>query len=146
MQSTYKIMCHGMTHFPAAHFIWKFWALLKCKIFIWLAVQYRVWTSDRRARHGLQANASVCFTCNGDEDNVEHILMQCAYARGTWQSILEHYRIDIQTPSPRNTLVQWWTTARKSFDRRDRRGFDSLTLITTWSLWKQRNARVFGGM
>ena len=53
-KSTYKMLCQGMTRFDAAQCIWRSWAPLKCKIFAWLASQYRLWTSDRRARHELQ--------------------------------------------------------------------------------------------
>jgi hypothetical protein len=33
--------------------IWKSWAPGKCKIFLWLAVKNRCWTTDRLARKGL---------------------------------------------------------------------------------------------
>ena len=33
--------------------VWKIWAPPKCKIFTWLAIQYMLWTLDRRARHGM---------------------------------------------------------------------------------------------
>lgn len=49
----YWLLCQGRERFPAAHCIWKCWAPLKCKIFVWLALQHRLWTSDKRARHGL---------------------------------------------------------------------------------------------
>jgi hypothetical protein len=34
--------------------------------------------------------------------------------------------------------------ARKRVRKIDRRRFDSMVIITTWTLWKQRNSRVFG--
>ena len=53
-RSTYERLCQGLVRSSMASCIWRSWATLKCKIFVWLAVQYRIWTSDRRARHGLQ--------------------------------------------------------------------------------------------
>ena len=35
--------------------IWKTWAPLRIKIFLWLAFRRRHWTGDRRLRHGLEA-------------------------------------------------------------------------------------------
>lgn len=35
--STYKSLCLGLTYSQSAPLIWKTWAPLKCKIFIWLA-------------------------------------------------------------------------------------------------------------
>jgi hypothetical protein len=63
--------------------VWKSFAPAKCKIFAWLALRYRLWTSDRRARFGLQENPDPCFTCLQEEDRVDHILIQCPYAGWT---------------------------------------------------------------
>ena len=35
--------------------MWKSWAPLRVKIFLWLALRRRHWTADRRARHCLEA-------------------------------------------------------------------------------------------
>jgi hypothetical protein len=36
--------------------------------------------------------------------------------------------------------------ARKRVRKLDRKRFDSMVIITAWTLWKQRNARVFGNV
>lgn len=53
VSSTYERLCRGLTYSQPAPLIWKSWAPLKCKIFLWLASQRRVWTLDWQARHGL---------------------------------------------------------------------------------------------
>uniref|UniRef100_A0A8R7QH62 Uncharacterized protein n=1 Tax=Triticum urartu TaxID=4572 RepID=A0A8R7QH62_TRIUA len=40
---------------------WNSWVPLNCKIFICLASQHRVWTSDRQVRRGLQDHILPCF-------------------------------------------------------------------------------------
>ncbi|KAK1603945.1 hypothetical protein QYE76_027618 [Lolium multiflorum] len=54
--------------------IWRPFAPLKCKIFSWLAIKYRLWTSDRKACHGLPAQPDACATSLQEEDNVDHVL------------------------------------------------------------------------
>ncbi|KAE8777949.1 hypothetical protein D1007_49236 [Hordeum vulgare] len=132
---TYKRLCTGQTYFQAA-LIWKCWAHLKCKIFIWLVVQYQAWTSDRRARHGLQDHQSVWYACHQQEDNVDHILVQCPFAREVWNLIRANFRMNLVNSSQQASMVQWWNLARNTFRKRPRRGFDSLFIVTALSLWK----------
>jgi hypothetical protein len=42
--------------------IWKTWAPLEIKIFLWLAFRRRHWTGDRRLRHRLEAVRSAIYT------------------------------------------------------------------------------------
>lgn len=81
---TYQRMFMGLVRTRTAQAIWRSWAPLRCKIWAWLSVQYRLWTYDRRARHRLQDEPSPCFLCLQEQDNVDHILVQCVYAREVW--------------------------------------------------------------
>jgi hypothetical protein len=40
-------------------------------------------------------------------------------------------------------LIEWWPNSRTQVPRQQRKGFDSLVLLTAWLLWKERNAQVF---
>jgi hypothetical protein len=37
----------------------------------------------------------------------------------------------------------WWLQRRLLLDSVKRRGFDSLVLLVSWEVWKERNARIF---
>ena len=142
-KATYGRLCQGLIRAPAATAIWRSYAPLKLKIFAWLASQHRIWTSDRRARHGLQELPSPCFTCLREEDNVEHILARCVYAQEVWFTCLDRLQLPTTAPSTEDTIVEWWLLKRRSFHGKEKRGFDSLVICTAWALWKQRNTRVF---
>ncbi|KAE8819862.1 hypothetical protein D1007_02235 [Hordeum vulgare] len=47
--ATYDRLCMGKERDAWADCIRRSWAPLRCKIFAWVMVQYRLWTSDRRA-------------------------------------------------------------------------------------------------
>uniref|UniRef100_A0A8R7RED1 Reverse transcriptase zinc-binding domain-containing protein n=1 Tax=Triticum urartu TaxID=4572 RepID=A0A8R7RED1_TRIUA len=111
-KSTYQKLCLGDERAPYASCIWKSWALLKCKIFIWLAVQHRIWTSDRRAKHGLQDRPSACYTCLQDEDNAEHILVQCGYAREVWHTCFQDLALNTRASVVDDTFLDWWIETR----------------------------------
>jgi hypothetical protein len=53
-KGTYMMLCQGMMIDDMHKMVWKSFAPLKCKIFIWQALRYMLWTADRRFRHGLE--------------------------------------------------------------------------------------------
>lgn len=67
-RSAYRMLHHGTTSFRGHRLIWKTWAPLRVKIFLWLALRRHHWTADRRARHGLEAR-DTCFLCDQDQEN-----------------------------------------------------------------------------
>lgn len=42
--------------------------------------------------------------------------------------------------------MDWWLRHRARLQADCRPAFDSLVLLVTWALWKERNARVFRGI
>jgi hypothetical protein len=52
----------------------------------------------------------------------------------------------LQEPQEDTYPERWWTEARKRLRKEDRRCFDTFILLIAWTLWKQRNARVFGNL
>lgn len=139
----YDRLCIGLVRFPFSSCIWRSWAPLNCKTFSWLAVQLRLWTSDRRAWHGLQDDPSACYTCLQDEDNADQILAQCLYAREVRHTSFDRCRINIHSPVSKDYFSTWWLQDRRRFGKADKRGFDSMVIAINWVLWKRRNARVF---
>jgi hypothetical protein len=143
-KSTYNLLCQGRTLDGNHKQIWKTFAPLKCKIFIWLALKRRLWTADRRFRHGLAANTEPCYTCLQAEDTVDHILVHCPHSRVVWHGCLREFGLGSLTPQYEESIRAWWDKARGRVRKQDRKRFDTLVILASWTLWKQRNARVFG--
>ena len=40
-------------------------------------------------------------------------------------------------------FFDWWLAACKRIRKEMRKGFDSLVVLVAWSIWKERNQRVF---
>ena len=130
----YKMMCIGGIRFQHYAAIWKCWAPLVCKLFMWLAIQYRLWTSDRRWRHGLQEERSPCFLCDQKEDTVDHILLQCVFARQVWYMCFDRMGIDMALcPSTQDSIGRWWPVVRKQMPKLHRKGFDSVVISVCWN-------------
>jgi hypothetical protein len=133
-RETYNMLCMGRITWSMAKPIWGSFAPLKCKIFGWLAIKRRLWTSDRRARHSLQDRPDPCATCLQEEDNVDHILSQCPYAKLVWFGCLRRVGSQLQEPQENTDLERWWTETRKRLKTEDRRGFDTFVLLIAWTL------------
>ncbi|XP_071677262.1 uncharacterized protein [Lolium perenne] len=140
---TYEMLCQGSVRWSMSRPVWGSFSPMKCKIFAWLALRYRLWTSDRRVSHGLQEHPNACYICLHEEDNVDHILTLCPYARQVWCRVLHSAGLRMADPGFTGNLQRWWTEARKRVRRFDRKRFDSMVICTAWTIWKQRNARAF---
>lgn len=59
--------------------LWKTWTSQKCKLFIWLAIRNKSWTSDNLEKRGLQ-HPSSCPLCDQEKETIQHILISCVFA------------------------------------------------------------------
>lgn len=46
-------------------------------------------------------------------------------------------------PDTDSKIADWWLQTRDADPDKVRRAFDSLVLLVTWIIWKERNGRVF---
>jgi len=81
----------GSTPFLGHKLVWKTWAPLKIKIFLWLALRRRHWTGDRRRRHGLDAR-ELCYLYDQEEESIDHIIATCSFSREVWFFVLNNER------------------------------------------------------
>jgi hypothetical protein len=52
----------------------------------------------------------------------------------------------LQRLTPIGTLqdfFDWWLSSRKQIRKELRKTFDSLVILIAWSIWKERNRRIF---
>jgi hypothetical protein len=42
-------------------------------------------------------------------------------------------------------MVDWWTSSRKKIAKGSRGGFNSMVVLVWWTVWRERNNRVFNG-
>ncbi|KAK1597004.1 hypothetical protein QYE76_048296 [Lolium multiflorum] len=137
------MLMEGSIRWVLWEIIWQSKGTPKSKLFVWLAAQHRIWTSDRRLRHGLQAHSSPCFLCLQEEDTAELILVQCVFAREVWHLCRQALRLNFEIPTTDSTIQSWWTRERARFSNKDRKWFDGLVCTVCHGVWKNRNAYCF---
>lgn len=115
-------------HDRGASFIWRSRAPLICKIFTWLALKNRVWTSDRLARRGLPHH-DACPLCDQEQESIDHLLISCVFARSVWFADLSAWCKGKWTPKADYHLLAWCTSlAQEPRLRKDLNMFAALVL------------------
>ncbi|KAM0864782.1 hypothetical protein ACQ4PT_043697 [Festuca glaucescens] len=87
-RSAYRAFFAGRTILAGAAQIWNSFAPLRFKVYGWLAVRGRCWSADRLARRGLPCD-TTCPLCGIEDETLNHLLLQCRFARAIWFRILQ---------------------------------------------------------
>lgn len=118
-------------------------------MFLWLAIQNKCWTADRLAHRGLP-HPYQSVLCDQEEETIQHILTTCIFTRQFWHSLLILAGLSHIAPW-RNELsfADWGIKASQQVDKKVdktwRKGFNSMVLLGSWTLWNHRNNCVVNG-
>lgn len=139
-----KVGVRGIFHWRNQYKrLWKTWAPLKVKLFLWLAIWKRCWTADRLARRGLPHPAR-CVLCDQEEEDMQHLLIGCAFVRDIWFHVLQGVQMAQLTPTPtERSFSDWWRKAVRRAGKECRKGLNTLIQLVVWSVWKHRNRCLF---
>ncbi|XP_071685214.1 uncharacterized protein [Lolium perenne] len=93
-------------------------------------------------RHGMQSHSN-CPLCEQALETADHLALGCVLSREVWHATLQRCNLSHLMPLAGDMLIEWWPDSRRRVPQQLRRGFDSLVLLVVWTLWKERNNRVF---
>ena len=142
--SAYKAQYLGMVLSTMDKMIWNAWAPSKIKFFAWLALQDRIWTADRLAKRGWP-NCDLCPLCKRVQECGPHLLYKCRYTRRLWSLVIEKFLIlglDTSAWPFFDSVKDWWASTCAD-GTPNRQAKASLTMLVSWTIWNERNARVF---
>jgi hypothetical protein len=116
---------------------------------MWLVARNRCWTADQLARRSLQ-HPTTCPHYDQDEENINHLLLSCVFAREFWFSLMQ--RVGLLSAAPMSSngscLDRWDRISCEAVDL-IQKGLNSLIILGAWTLWKhiaigQASARTSG--
>ncbi|WVZ72900.1 hypothetical protein U9M48_021288 [Paspalum notatum var. saurae] len=107
--SAYRFQFLGHTSHNLTTLIWKPWSPSKCKVFAWLIICNRVWTSDRLAARNWPHNPA-CPLCRRHPETAHHLLVECRYSRRLWEALASWLSIAPLDPTtwPHSDSVKQW--------------------------------------
>nr|AAM08521.1 Putative retroelement [Oryza sativa Japonica Group]AAP51826.1 retrotransposon protein, putative, LINE subclass [Oryza sativa Japonica Group] len=141
-RSAYQAFFFGQHSFACADLLWHAKGPAKCKFFLWFAFQRRCWTADLLLKRGLDSHSASPF-CGQELETANHILLDCIFARQVWLRVLSPLGWTTLSPPRGSCLQDWWPSSRVGLPGHLRASFDSMVLLVSWQLWKERNSRVF---
>jgi hypothetical protein len=110
--------------------------------FGWLSKK-RCWTADKLAKRGLP-HPNACSLCDQEEETIQHLLVGCAFSRQLWFYIFQALKLtELVSNIAEPSFPKWWRKVVKLVPKERRQGLNSLTILTTWEIWKHRNSCVF---
>ena len=78
------------------------------------------------------------------EETINHLLVQCSFAKQFWFSLLQLGGFQELCPSHDDVCFEtWWRNSAARVGKPLSKGFNSLVILGAWSLWKHRNRCVF---
>ena len=142
--SAYKAQFLGMVNSPMEQMVWKAWAPRKVKFFAWLALQDRIWTADRLDKRGWQ-NCGHCPLCGREQETGAHLFFKCRFTNRLWRLVIDKLSLDHMDPSSWHleaSVKEWWANMT-GLGIPNRKAMASLTMLVSWTVWNERNARIF---
>lgn len=145
-KSAYERLFVGGIEFEPHKRLWRSWAPLKAKLFLWLAYWNRCWTADRLQRRGLP-HPAACPLCDQHDETIDHLLIRCVFTREIWHHVFQW--IGTTTLEPQGdeaSFHNWWRRTNCRAESQARKGVNSMIILTAWYVWKYRNRVVFDGV
>lgn len=112
----------------------------KYRFICWLLVRFRLKTKGLLQRKGMNISTD-CVLCDDGFDPCSHLFFQCPYSKQIWKKVLAEIGV-IREPLSWNHELQWLRIACKGRSRKS--NLIRLALMcTVYSLWMERNSRIF---
>ncbi|XP_066374650.1 uncharacterized protein [Miscanthus floridulus] len=133
VSSTYRAFFAGSTRLLGAKELWRAKAPPRVKLFFWLALHQRLWTSERRKRHGLK-DEDACALCDQAAETGSHLFLRCVFSGLVWLALLGPLQLLPLMPVGDDDLGEWWIQQRGRIDQASKPLFDSLLLLIAWTV------------
>ncbi|XP_076883258.1 uncharacterized protein LOC143531975 [Bidens hawaiensis] len=125
-------------------FVWDCWAPSKVKIFVWRAIDGRIPTKSALAYRGITFSDLLCPFCSIEDEDVDHLLASYPFSVAIWEEVCRWVKI----PSSSNFVdvksILFFGNGWSS-NKVKKKLLITVFFATMWSLWCNRNKKIFEG-
>jgi hypothetical protein len=138
-KAVYEGLFLGFVQFEPYEMIWKSWAPLKCRFFMWLAALKKCWTTDRLQNRGLDHPERYPL-CDQVGETIDHLLVACVFSRECWFLILRQFGLQVLASQPTaRSFMARWEEVSEIVNSPLRDGLSSLIILGAWVPWIHKN-------
>lgn len=122
--------------------IWKGVVPPRIEVFTWLTLLGKINTKGKLASIGIiPPEDTICPLCKSSPENHNHLLLHCSFASSIWSWLVQLWQTPWVFPSTlREAFMQWVPPKKGVFFKNI---WYASFFIIVWSIWKERNARIF---
>lgn len=142
-KSAYQIQFEGTFSKFKLMPIWKAAAEPKCKFFAWTLLHEKILTASNLSKRNWP-NDPICKLCGIDPETPTHLCRDCPFSLQVWNHLKQWLNLSaMDSVNSTGSLHSYWRKCRTKFDRAQRKVIDGIFIYFWWSIWKERNRRVF---
>ncbi|KAJ3703386.1 hypothetical protein LUZ61_007091 [Rhynchospora tenuis] len=138
--SAYTILFNPRISSPYHRKLWKLRVPPKVKIFIWLLLQDRLLTQSNLLLRNWPTNEGCPCCLAGPLKTAHHLFLDCPLASSIWTSVQQLF--NFPTLLLIDDLLAFWLTNRSTLGSE----WDTIWAATNWTIWKERNNRIFNSL
>jgi hypothetical protein len=143
--SAYHMQFQGSVESNFKTLIWQVWAPSRCKFFVWLMLQNRVWRADRLLLHQWP-NEYFCPLRVRGLETITQLLRECPLMQSIWARIsgwVSLPRLHPQQWNDDSVLATWYGDLSGALPAPKAKGVKSLIILVCWTVWREHNRRIF---
>ena len=132
----------GRVQQPELGRVWKILAEGKVKFFLWLLLQNRNWTAERRRARGLPHD-DLYSLYDQEFETATHLALGCSFAKEVWACFQGTYPLAVQIANTASTVWEWWGKISRGKEDDQKKKRVTASAYVVWHVWKERGRRIF---
>ncbi|GKC00277.1 RNA-directed DNA polymerase, eukaryota [Tanacetum coccineum] len=120
---------------------WVKYIPIKVNVFAWRARRNYLPTRANLKRRGIILDSSMCFLCQSDDEDINHVLFRCELAQIIVRRICRWWELDWQGLMSFSDWQSWFSSIH--LPSKVKNMLEGVFCVAWWSIWGLRNRTIF---